>query len=240
MRPLILIIHFILSNLAFAQDLPPAETISRQSADDATLVADYYPAQAESSDAPVVMLLHMLNSNRAAYDPLIPDLHDAGYALFNVDIRGHGDSGGSRDWDLAIADVADWVGWLDEQGHVGEDGLAIIGASIGSNVAIIGCAESELCRGVIALSPGLDFRGVQPERALVDGLADRTALLVAAHQDRYSAESVEQLFTSATGDVTARLYRGRSHGTRLFDSDYESVSGLILFWLAQIFAADAE
>ena len=62
------------------------------------------------ADAPVIMLLHMLNSNRAAWDPLIPDLLAAGYALLNIDMRGHGDSGGTRDWDKTINDVA--VGWV--------------------------------------------------------------------------------------------------------------------------------
>ena len=187
------------------------------------------------------MLLHMLNSNRSAYEPLIPDLHDAGYAILNIDMRGHGDSGGSREWEPAINDIAlGWTTWLAEHEHIGERGLAIIGGSIGANVALISCAEFDDCRGAIALSPGLDYRGVQPEAALVEGLADRTALLVAAHADAYSAQSIRQMFLNATGDVTARLYHGRAHGTRLFDSDYESVSGLILHWLGELFAPNDE
>ena len=237
MRLTLFLILLICGTFAFAQDLPDFETVTRQSDDDTSLVADVYPT---SEAAPVLILLHMLNSDRAAYEPIIPDLQGAGYALLNIDMRGHGDSGGSRDWDLVIADVADWIGWLDERGQIGENGLAIIGASIGSNVAIIGCAESGVCRGVVALSPGLDYRGVQPEPALVVGLADRSALLVAAHRDSYSAESIEQLFLNATGDVTARLYRGRSHGTRLFDSDFDRVSRLILFWLSEQFAVDED
>ena len=177
----------------------------------------------------------MLNSNRAAYEPVIADVHAAGYALLNVDMRGHGDSGGAQDWDLAIQDVAYWIDWLDAQGDIGEGGLVIMGASIGSNVALISCAASELCRGAIALSPGLDYRGVEPEGALVDGLAQRAALLVATHQDHYSADTVRQLFGKAKGAVTARLYAGRAHGTRLLDSDYDSVSALILLWLSEQF-----
>ena len=40
------------------------------------------------------------------------------------------------------------------------------------------------------------------------------------------------------GDVSARMYPGRAHGTRLFDSRYQSVSRLILGWLEELFAAD--
>jgi len=209
---------------------PPAQTITLQR-DGAALAADFYPA---ADAAPVILLLHMLNSERAAWDPLIPDLRAAGYALLNMDMRGHGQSGGARDWDAAIADLTDgWIGWLGGAGHLSEGGLAIIGGSIGANVALVSCAQVEICRGAIALSPGLDYRGVKPESALVDGLADRAALLVAAQDDRASSTAIRQMFLKAKGDVTARIYRGRAHGTRLFDSDADSVSRLILGWLAE-------
>lgn len=216
--------------LAAAQDHPGVQTISRQSADGVDLIADMYAA---SPGAPVVVSLHMLNSRRSAYEPLLPDLRAAGYAVLNVDMRGHGDSAGERDWDAAIADVGDWLAWLEEQEHVSDAGVALLGASIGANVAIISCAEQEVCRGAIALSPGLDYRGTKPEAALAEGLADRAALLVAAHGDSGSANSVRQLFASAGGDVTARITPGRAHGTRLFDSDYPTTSRLLLHWLAE-------
>ena len=235
MRILVMAAAFVVSSFVVAQDLPAQETITRQAPDDIALVADYYAAP---EDAPVIIALHMLNSQRAAYAPIIPDLRAAGYALLNVDMRGHGESGGGRDWDAAIADIADWIAWLETEGHLGESGLAIMGASIGANVAIISCAESVACTGAIALSPGLDYRGVKPEAALVDGLADRTALLVAAAADSSSATAIRQMFLNAKGAVTARMYKGRAHGTRLFDSDYDSLSGLITLWLNEQFQSD--
>ena len=62
----------------------------------------------------------------------------------------------------------------------------------------------DVCRGAIALSPGLDYRGVKPESALVDGLADRTALLVASQNDASSSTAIRQMFLNAKGDVSAR------------------------------------
>ncbi len=235
MRILVIIATFVMCSLVFAQDLPPSQTITRQAPDDIALVADLYPAPA---DAPVIIALHMLNSARAAYEALIPDLRAAGYAVLNVDMRGHGESGGTRDWDAAIADVADWIDWLDQNGQLTDAGLVTMGASIGANVAIISCADSEPCLGAIALSPGLDYRGVTPEAALVDGLADRDALLVAAAGDSSSSTAIRQMFLNAKGPVAARMYSGRAHGTRLFDSEYESVRGLILLWLEQLFQSE--
>ena len=205
-RPFLALLFCLIAFPSLAQDLPDSVTITRQAPDDVALVADFYAAPEETTDAPVIIALHMLNSKRSAYEPIIPVLHDAGYAILNVDMRGHGESGGSRDWDAAIADLGDWISWLDTTGHVGENGLAIMGASIGANVAIISCAASEICQGAIALSPGLDYRGVKPESALVDGLADRSALLVAAQQDRSSATAIRQMFLNAKGAVTARMY----------------------------------
>ena len=219
-----------------ARSQPELDTITLQTADDVTLAGDLYPSSDQS--APLIIALHMLGSDRSAYETVIPDLRDAGYAVLNVDMRGHGDSGGVQDWDLAIDDVQRWIDWLAANEHISERGLIIMGASIGANVALIGCAASDVCRGAIALSPGLDYRGVQPERALVEGLAERSALLVAAHDDSYSAATVRQLFMNAKGDVTARLFRGRAHGTRLFDSDYDSISRLILSWLDEQFAVE--
>ena len=233
----LLAVSFVIVTLCItstAQDLPAHQTITR--ADDTTLVADFYPA---AEPAPVLLLLHMLNSNRSAWEPLIPDLREAGYAILNIDMRGHGASGGTRVWDSTIADMQGWVGWLAAEGRLSEPGLAVIGGSIGANVALISCAETETCLGAVALSPGLDYRGVMPESALVDGLADRSALLVAAQNDSSSSTAIRQMFLNAKGDVTARLYPGRAHGTRLFDSDYASVSRLILGWLDETFGADA-
>jgi len=229
-----LLIALLLTLITTAQAPPAPETITRAAADDPALVADFYPA---GGDAPALILLHMLNSRRDAWDPLIPDLQAAGYAILNVDMRGHGDSGGTRDWDAIIADMAGWVEWLAQNERAGEAGLAFIGGSIGANVALISCAESDACRGAAALSPGLDYRGVKPEAALVDGLAERMALLVASQADASSATAIRQMFLNAKGDVSARMYPGRAHGTRLFDSRYESVSRLILGWLAELFAA---
>lgn len=235
LRNLIVLLCIALGSTTTAQDPPAPDAITRHAADDTALVADFYAAD---TDAPVLILLHMLNSRRDAWEPLIPDLHEAGHAILNVDMRGHGDSGGGQDWDAIIADMAGWVDWLDVEGHSGEAGLAFIGGSIGANVALISCAQSDACRGAVALSPGLDYRGVKPEAALVDGLAERMALLVAARNDASSSEAIRQMFLNAQGDVSARMYPGRAHGTRLFDSRYQSVSRLILGWLEELFAAD--
>ena len=82
----------------------------------------------------------------------------------------------------------------------------------------------------VALSPGLDYRGVTTDDAVGK---DGALLLVASHGDAYSAESIEQLFALVTGDVAARLYAGDAHGTQLFDNELESVRALVAGWLTE-------
>lgn len=174
--------------------------------------------------------MHMFNSRRSAYDPLIPALLDAGYGVLNVDLRGHGESGGTRDWSAGLVDVQTWLNWLREQEGVRDEALSIVGASIGSNLALAGCANDAACLTAVALSPGLDYFGVIPADFL-ENLSERSALLVASHNDRYSAQSIEELFAMAPGNIAARMYRGGAHGTQLFDNQLESVTALIIGWL---------
>lgn len=226
-RYILFLILLMVSNTIFAQDM--METVNVTAGDELMLVGDIHTPETLSEDTPIVLLLHMLGSHRGAYEPILPDLLSAGYIVLNIDMRGHGDTGGARNWELALDDLVVWADWLHDEGYVGE--ITIIGASIGSNIALMGCAELDDCIGAIALSPGLDYVGVTPQPAFVEGFTERSALLVAAHGDAYSAETITTLFTNATGDVTARLYAGRSHGTNFFRTDYDSVSALIVNWL---------
>jgi len=115
---------------------------------------------------------------------------------------------------------------------VRDDAIAIIGGSIGSNLALVGCANDPDCTTAIALSPGLDYFGVTTETSVTNGLSKRSVLLVAAQRDTYSANSVKQMVSSATGDVGARIFKGNRHGTSLLLGDTsEATTTLILAWL---------
>lgn len=217
--------------LAGAQTDVSPERVQVVAADGLELIGDYHIAPAESESGPAVLLLHMLGSERSAWEPLIPPLVEAGYHVLAVDMRGHGETGGSSDWSAAETDVQTWLDWLRGRPSVDGDGVSVVGASIGSNLALLGCVHDTGCVTVIALSPGLDYRGVQPLSALTEGLAERSVLLVASHGDTYSADSVKELAANAAGEVGLRLYAGRAHGTQLFRDDGERLTQTIIAWL---------
>ncbi|MCB9452243.1 MAG: alpha/beta fold hydrolase [Anaerolineaceae bacterium] len=227
---LLLGILTLLPSAAAQTELSP-ETVQVTATDGLTLVGDYYMANGEGETGPAVLLMHMLGSDRSAWSPLIPALVEAGYHVLAVDMRGHGDTGGRADWSAAEGDVQTWLDWLRARPEVDSAGVSIVGASIGSNLALIGCANDVDCVTAIALSPGLDYRGVQPLSALIDGLSNRSALVIASHGDSYSADSVKELAAGAAGEVGMRLYAGRAHGTQLFSDDGERLTRTIIAWL---------
>lgn len=238
LRVVLIVLCVVVGGFAvFAQDveLPASEVVQVEAADGLVLVGDFY-AVPEGGDGRAVVLIHMLSSRRSSWSPLIPALHEAGYAILNIDMRGHGDTGGRREWPAAETDMQTWLDWLREQAGIRAEAVSIVGASIGSNLALMGCANDTAaneagCVTAIALSPGLDYQGVAAKDAVVTGLSERSALLVAAHRDSYSAISVEEMAADAAGEVGMRLYTGSAHGTALFRERGEAVSGMIIAWL---------
>ncbi|HEX2622340.1 MAG TPA: alpha/beta fold hydrolase [Phototrophicaceae bacterium] len=237
-------IMFAVIGLSTAQDTPiPATLVAIEplrvevpASDGLTLVGDLYSQpDAPEDGAPSVMLMHMYNSNRAAWEPIIQPLLDAGYNILNVDLRGFGETGGDRNWTAATGDVQTWLDWLRTQPGVNPEQIATMGGSIGSNLAIIGCANDEKCVTAIALSPGADYFGLQPESYINEGLRRRSVLILASHSDRQSSVGVKQMVADSSSlvEVGARLYTGSTHGTSLLLTHEEAVRSMILDWLAE-------
>lgn len=182
---------------------------------------------------PGVILLHMLGSNRQVWadNGFSQLLADNGYAVLAVDMRGHGETGGSRDWDLAEQDlrmVWQWFTGLDE---VDETNTAVIGASIGSNMALITGANIPEIKTAILLSPGLDYRGVTTEDAL-QRYGQRPLLIAASQEDSYAASSSETLADKAAGDAKLIMFNGAGHGTNMFGPQPD-LAPTLLDWLEE-------
>ena len=211
----------------------PESTIVKVTASDGQeLIGDFIAAPGEG-DHPAVLLMHMYRSVRQSWKEFIPELTKAGYSVLNVDLRGHGATGGKTNWPLAITDVQTWLDWLQTQPNIRANSISVIGASVGSNLALIGCANDKDCVTAIALSPGSDYFGLRPKDSITDGLKDRSALLVASQKDGQSATGVKQLALTATGELGVQLYSGSLHGTNILNSKAykERLTTLMLDWL---------
>lgn len=211
---------------------PATKNVTIEAADGLLLHATY-SAPGGVSPFPGVILLHMLGSSRQVWEEvgLTEALLAEGYVVLALDMRGHGESGSERDWDKANDDllrVWDYFAGLDE---VDEERTAVIGASIGANMALRTGANQPAIKTVALLSPGLDYRRVTTDDAIVQ-YGNRPILIVASEEDVYAADSSRTLAEMAQGEAILHLYNGAGHGTDMFGPQPD-LTDLLLNWLNQ-------
>jgi alpha-beta hydrolase superfamily lysophospholipase len=190
----------------------------------ATIEPALVEVEAVDGDQPAVLLLHQLYTTRASWNPVINSLLESGYKVLAVDLRGYGQTRGSINWIKAQDDVIRWVEWLNDQ--AGVTSVSIIGSSMGSSLALTGCASSE-CAGVIAVSPGLNYFKVSTNDAIQAGFP---VFIVYADHDTYPARDVPAMTELAGENVTLQTYAGRTHGVALF-KEHEDLLPLVIDWL---------
>lgn len=229
---------------ASAPRLIEPETWNIESSDEVTLVGYYYAPASETprSATPGVLLLHMLNRSAADWKEEAEALAAEGYAVLAMDLRGHGESALVRqgltvspmqltpdDFQAMLNDARLALDTLVERGGADPNRLAIIGASIGANIALSRAAVDPRVQVVALLSPGMDYRGVTLDQP-IKRYGTRPLLIAAAEGDTYSAESARVLELLAQGNKELRMYSGDRHGTDMFAGS--DLRRLILKWLA--------
>ncbi|MFO7683649.1 MAG: alpha/beta fold hydrolase [Chloroflexota bacterium] len=209
-----------------------SEAVVIEAADGLELDATFYAAEGLEK-APGVILLHMLGSSRTIWETVgLADVLAAnGYAVLALDMRGHGETGGSQDWAQAEDDIQRVWQYFVGRPEVDGEKTAVLGASIGSNMALIAAANEPTIRTAILLSPGLNFRGVAPAERLPD-YGGRPLFIVASEDDYYSMDSANKLAETAVGETEVKIYEAAGHGTEMF-APQPDLTALILDWLAQ-------
>jgi alpha-beta hydrolase superfamily lysophospholipase len=201
-RPKLLVLAMLLSAAPAAASEPQA--VSIRAADGLVLRGTWHQADAVASGR-VVLLLHEMCGNRAAWEPFLDRLHRAGIDALAVDLRGFGETGGAHDFAAQVSDAKAWLAWIRAQRAAQRVG--VMGESLGAKLAIVACARDPGCRAVAALSPygelapaDLDFR-------------ERAVFLVGTRgDDVHSALAVRRMAADVQGDVTIRLVAGSEPG----------------------------
>jgi pimeloyl-ACP methyl ester carboxylesterase len=196
--------------------------------DGQTIAYNIYPAKPGS---PGVILLHMLRRTKNDWDTVAKWLQKNGYTVIAPDLRGHGQSTGNweqftpEDFNKMTLDVQAVKSVLENQGADVKK-LAIIGASIGANIAFNYAATDNDVKTVILLSPGLEYRGV----TTMGTRFSKPFLVVASKDDQYSAQSSQEI---ANNNPTAELilYDDAGHGTNMFVKN--ELAPTILEWLQE-------
>jgi pimeloyl-ACP methyl ester carboxylesterase len=179
---------------------------------------------------PAVVLLHMLAGSKDDWAPIIEKylFPATGFSYLAIDLRGHGESVrqgnkslryaafSAEDFNNMTKDVEAAVKWLKSQPSVDPAEIAIVGASIGANVALNYAASDPDVKCVALLSPGVNYKGVETRKAMKT-YGDRPLFLAAAREDEPAGSSTVTLSKSSLAKKKITLiFEGNLHGTRMF------------------------
>jgi alpha-beta hydrolase superfamily lysophospholipase len=195
---------------------------------------------------PAALLLHMMPATKESWSAsgFTQLLVGAGFSVLAIDLRGHGESRmgaagqrldyklfGDRDHQAKILDVEAAAAWMRENAGVTEDKLAVIGASIGANLSIAFAAAHVRVPAAVALSPGLDYRGVTTSDKVRRFGPGQALFLAASSEDELSFQTDRRL-AEMKPNILVKEYEGAGHGTSMFESRPE-LMGEIIAWLKE-------
>jgi pimeloyl-ACP methyl ester carboxylesterase len=177
----------------------------------------------ERSRSPGVVLVHQYQGGPDQWTPMVPYLHEAGYAVLNYASR----SAAELDETILARDARGAVAALRRQRAVDPDRIAILGASIGASAAawVAGRPPDQHLRAVVGLSPA--------ESSSFFSAGDRGTfrprdlLLIADHSELVEATGIKQ---DAQGKgVTVEESKQSGHGVDLIADP--TVRKAIIGWL---------
>jgi len=139
-----------------------SNSVTYQTDDGVRIAASWYLPK-DSKSPPVVILLHEQDGTRAQWDPLVPVLVNAGYAVLAPDIRGFGESTTAiRDGKEetvqfanhpdAILDVSAALKWLKGQREVDSGRVGVIGARLGGDLAYVATGLFPEVKAAVAIT----------------------------------------------------------------------------------------
>lgn len=180
-----------------------------------------------------VVLVHQLASDRREWEPLLHRLRaPPAVTTLAVDLRGHGESlrgpmGEGVQWTRFGTDPAAWGGVVkDVQAAVsylqqqGVSRVVLVGSSLGASACVGATAGAGRVDGLVLLSPGLSYHGLEVRPGFVSYLRaagpSRRALILGSAGDPPAAEAVPALASLGAGRVESELFAGeRRHGVSL-------------------------
>lgn len=169
---------------------------------------------------PTVVLLHSLGYSSSNWGDLIPNLNSAGFAVLAIDLRGHGKSVYTSEFQQKSwvyftnksflkypSDVAALINQAAKTSKkVALDNMAIVGADIGANTAILAAkALHKKPKALVLISPTLTFKGLYVPVAMTE-IGCVPVLSMASLQDGYSLDQEKKLSKFAQGSFFVKNY----------------------------------
>ncbi len=130
----------------------------------------------EGAPRGVLVLVHGLGEHGGRYPHLVETLLPAGFAVYAMDNRGHGRSGGQRgfipSWDAFREDLRGFIAFVAKEQP--DRPLFLMGHSLGGLIALdYALHYPEGLRGVVASAPALRNKGISPVLMAVSRVLSR-------------------------------------------------------------------
>jgi pimeloyl-ACP methyl ester carboxylesterase len=229
---------WLLAGNAGAQQPPPAQVIDLKAPDGSMLKATYFAA---ARPGPGVLLLHQCNRQRKVWDDLGRELTGVGINVLTFDLRGFGESDGTRFDKLTPQENAKlqaekWPGDIDtafrylvSQQGVRHDVIGVGGGSCGVNNSIHTARRHPAeVKSLVLLSGGADLAG----RQFLRQASHLPALFSVADDDEFppTVEIMPWLFNISSNASKRYIhYATGGHGADMF-SVHPDLRGLIVEW----------
>jgi alpha-beta hydrolase superfamily lysophospholipase len=230
-----------------------AEKVSFLTDDKVLVAGTYYSPSASNkntSAADAIILLHMLGRDRNDWNTFASTLsnNSKGYTVLSLDLRGHGQSVNQNgkaisfqsftpdDFNKMVLDVKAAKQFLVTQKGINPNNIAIVGASIGANVALKYAVSDPSIKAIVLLSPGLDYKGVTTSDAITKFM--NPIYIAASGKDPIAGSDPQTLCNAINCGNNLKVYQdSNSHGTDMFlDSSLNPPLGsLIVSWLNTTF-----
>lgn len=216
------------------------ERVVFQTKDQVAVVGSFQVAPGATA---AVLMLHMLPADRHSWEEMQTALSDRGISSLAIDLRGHGEStvknGGRIDYhDFSLADsresiedIRSALQWLASRG-IPASRVAVMGASIGANLALNIVAERPEIPAVVLLSPGEAFSGITTfDAAKTLGASQALWAVASEGDDQESFNAATQIIQSAASrEKMFKSLTASGHGTNVFLQHPELV-GEVADWL---------
>jgi alpha-beta hydrolase superfamily lysophospholipase len=218
-----------------------AQPLSFTTADGVTIEGSYWPPT-DPATTGCAVFVHQLSSTRAEWAPVIEGLRGRGH-LYAIDMRGHGAStrGASgpidwqtfatEDWRKVADDLAAAVAALQARGARGP--CVLVGASIGSSAVILSAGRAPVA-GVVLLSPGLAYRGVE---TVGPAAAVKAPVLIVHSQEDGAVDAVAAIAGALRGagdQVDVIADPGTAHGMKIVAADVKIRDRVVAFIAAKL------
>jgi len=234
-KTLLLAAFFCLSGIVDAAIAGDRE-VTLTTTDKVSIRAKISMPQELNSRTAAVILIHQGGSNRHEWDSLTPGLLEQGYVVLAYDVRGHGDSDPVdsirklfNDPNQAPLDLQAAIEYLAAQSEVDPDRLAVVGASIGANLAAMASSEMPI-KTAVAIS---GKTSATYNLAGKTDLAMRSVFFISSDGDQsgkraaWATELFDQTSEPRRLEIVADSGR---HGVGIF-VDAPGVRQMILEWL---------